>query len=146
MAALFLRLYLIGELFSYGLDKVFPNQFSPLGPDHLSQTFGESSASGFLWAFMGYSTPYIIFAGLGETVAGILLCFRRTVTLGALIGVATMSNVVMLNFAYDVGVKLHSSFYLLGLLYLALPDLRRLFDVLVRNRATAPRQRVAQTD
>jgi hypothetical protein len=135
---LYLRLYLIGELFSYGLAKVIPNQFSPLGPELLSQSFGESTASGFLWAFMGYSAPYVIFAGLGETAAGILLCFRRTSTLGALIGIGVMSNVVALNFSYDVGVKLHSVFYLLGLMYLASADIRRLLDVFIFNRPTAP--------
>lgn len=135
---LYVRLYLIGELLAYGLGKVIPNQFSALGPDRLSQTFGESSPDGLLWAFMGYSVPYIVFAGLGETIAGILLCFRRTVTLGALIGIAVTANVVMLNFAYDVGVKLHSTFYLLGLVYLAAPDLQRLLNVLVFNRATEP--------
>ena len=135
---LYLRLYLIGELFSYGLGKVIPNQFSPLGPDILSQPLGDSSPSGLLWAFMGYSVPYTVFAGLGEVAAGILLCFRRTTTLGALIGIGVMSNVVMLNFAYDVGVKLHSTFYLVGLAYLAAPDFGRLLQMMVLHRPTTP--------
>jgi len=136
---LYLRLFLIAQLFSYGLDKVIPNQFGPLGPVRLSETFGEASPSTFLWAFMGYSVPYQVFAGMGETLAGALLCFRKTTTLGALIGAAVMLNVVMLNYSFDVGVKLHSTFYLCGLLYLAAPDIQRVLDVFVLNRRTAPK-------
>ena len=134
----YLRLYLAATLFSYGFDKVFALQFSAPGPDRLSQTFGEASPSGFLWAFMGYSVPYQVFAGIGELTAGVLLCFRRTTTLGALVGVAVMGNVVALNFSYDVGVKLNSSFYLLALAFLAAPDFKRLVDFLLLNRATNP--------
>ena len=49
-----------------------------------------------------------------------------------------MSNVVMLNFAYDVPVKLLSAHIVLMCLYLAMPDMRALFDFFVRNRAAAP--------
>ena len=135
----YLRLFLASVLFVYGWGKVFPVQFPALGPERLSQTFGEASPNGFLWAFMGYSPAYMAFSGLGEVIAGVLLCFRRTVTLGALIGAAVMLNVVALNFAFDVGVKLDSTFYLLALLYLAAPDARRLTNVLVLDRPTEPR-------
>ena len=36
----------------------------------------------FSWLFIGYSTPYQIFSGAMETVAGLLLLNRRTVTAG----------------------------------------------------------------
>jgi uncharacterized membrane protein YphA (DoxX/SURF4 family) len=135
----YLRVFLAAVLFSYGWSKVFPVQFPAIGPDRLSQTFGEASPNGLLWAFMGYSPAYMMFSGLGEVIAGVLLCFRRTVTLGALVGAAVMTNVVVLNFAFDVGVKLDSLFYLLSLLYLAAPDANRLVSVLVLDRPTQPR-------
>ena len=135
----YLRLILASVLFSYGWSKVLPVQFPALGPERLSETFGEASPNGFMWAFMGYSQLYMAFAGAGEMVAGLLLCFRRTVTLGALIGIAVMSNVVAMNFAFDVGVKIHSTFWLLGLVYLAAPDAMRLANVLVLNRPAGAR-------
>jgi hypothetical protein len=49
-----------------------------------------------------------------------------------------MSNVVMLNFSYDVPVKLYSSHLLFLALFLAAPDLRRLMDALVLNRPVEP--------
>jgi hypothetical protein len=49
-----------------------------------------------------------------------------------------MLNVAVLNFCYDVPVKLYSTNLTLMAVFLLAPDLRRLFDVLVRNRATGP--------
>lgn len=138
---IYVRLFLASALMAYGWTKVLPVQMPELGPERLSQTFGEASPNGLLWAFMGFSPSYMAFAGAGELIAGVLLCFRRTTTLGALIGIAVMSNVVAMNFAYDVGVKLDAMFYLIGLVYLALPDATRLASVLVLNRATRPAPR-----
>ena len=91
-----------------------------------------------LWMFMGYSTPYTLFAGAGEVVGGLLLFFRRTTTLGALVTAAVMLQVVMLDYSYNVSVKIESAHLLLMALILAMPDLRRLVNVLVLNRATVP--------
>ena len=64
--------------------------------------------------------------------------FRRTTALGSLVAFGVLLNVVMLNFCYDVPVKLYSTNLLLMALYLASPDLRRLVDFFVRNRPTVP--------
>ena len=66
--------------------------------------------------------------------------FRRTTTLSALVVVPVMLNVFLLNLCYDVPVKLMSFHLFLAGLFLALPDFRRLFDVLILNRPTAPRE------
>jgi hypothetical protein len=137
---IYLRLFLSTVLFAYGWGKVLPVQFPALGPERLSETFGEASPNGLLWAFMGYSPFYMAFSGAAEVAVGVLISFRRTLTLGALIGIGVMSNVVAMNFAYDVGVKLGSIFYLLALIYLAAPDTMRLANVLVLNRPTQARE------
>ena len=51
---------------------------------------------------------YEIFAGCAETLGGILLLTPRTTTLGALVCLADMIQVFMLNMTYDVPVKLFS--------------------------------------
>lgn len=135
----YLRLTLAAILFGYGFAKVFQAQFPPLGPDRLVQTLGEMSPMGLVWTFMAFSGPYNLFAGLGEVAGGVLLCFRRTTTLGALVSAGVLANVVALNFMYDVPVKLYSAHLVLLCLVLAAPDLRRLMDLLVHNRATGPR-------
>ena len=51
----------------------------------LIEPFGNFSLMGVLWASIGASRPYEIFAGCAETLGGILLIFPRTTTLGALV-------------------------------------------------------------
>jgi hypothetical protein len=93
---------------------------------------------GILWTFMGASAAYTMFTGIGELAGGLLLAFRRTTLLGALVCIGIMTNVVMLNFSYDVPVKLYSTHLLLMAVFLAAHDLRRLANVLVLNRPAEP--------
>lgn len=133
----YIRYALAAILLSYGFAKVPPLQFQPPGPESLVRTYGDSSPMGLLWTFMGFSPAYTMFAGFAEIIPGVLLLLRRTATLGALIGAATMANIVALNFCYDVPVKLYSMHLLLTAVVIALPDTGRLLNVLVLNR-TAP--------
>jgi len=119
---LVVRFTLAFTLLAYGFAKVYPLQFSPPFLSTLTETYGESSPMGILWTFMGASVAYTKFCGLTEVAAGMLLLFRRTTTIGALVGAVAMSNVVMLNFCYDVPVKLYSLHLLLMSLFLLLPD------------------------
>ncbi|HEV3455634.1 MAG TPA: hypothetical protein VHG32_03700 [Thermoanaerobaculia bacterium] len=131
--------YALGSiLLGYGMAKVIKTQFPFPSHDRLMQPFGEASPMGLLWTFMGVSTPYTVFAGAMEVLGGMLLFFRRTTTLGALVVVAVMTNVVMLNLCYDVPVKQYSLHLLLMAAFLLVPDLRRLANVLVLNRPAAP--------
>lgn len=125
-------------LFSYGFVKVFPLQFGTPGFLRLLEPYGDFSPMAALWWFMGASLPYIMFAGSMEVLGGLLLLFRRTSTLGALVSFGVMTNVCVLNYTYDVPVKLYSTNIVLMSLFLASPDFQRLFDFFVRNRATQP--------
>jgi hypothetical protein len=49
-----------------------------------------------------------------------------------------MLNVVMLNFCYDVPVKLYSLNLLSLALFLTLPEAQKLLQIFVLNRSTAP--------
>jgi len=67
------------------------------------------------------------------------------VAIGALMVIAVMTNVVMLNFSYDVSVKLYSMQLLVMAWLIALPDARRLLAAAL-GRATAevpPRARMS---
>jgi uncharacterized membrane protein YphA (DoxX/SURF4 family) len=119
--------YLVGfAMLSYGLDKVLKLQFPDLRPSELDARVGEMSPMGLAWTFMGYSTPYTVFAGLAETIGGVLVLWRRTATIGAVVIVAVMTNVVMLNFCYDIPVKLYSARLLVMAIVIAAPSARRL--------------------
>lgn len=135
----FARFFLASVMFSYGLAKIVPNQFQLPHLGRLLEPLGEFSPMGLLWTFMGSSQAYTIFAGVGEALGGLLLCFRRTATLGALVSAGVMTNVVAMNFCYDVPVKLYASFYLATALAIAAPDTIRLLNLLVLNRPAAAR-------
>ena len=136
----FLRYVLAYILLHYGMDKVFLIQFPAPSLARLTEPFGDYSPSSLMWAFIGASTTYTIFGGLAEVLAGVLLLWRRTATLGALIGFAVMFNVTVMDFSYDVGVKLLCLHILLMATYLVLPDVHRLVQFFVLNRATAAAQ------
>jgi uncharacterized membrane protein YphA (DoxX/SURF4 family) len=131
-----LRITLAITLLGYGFAKVFPGQFGA-GPDlaQLNETYGQSSPMHLLWFFMGFSRPYAIFGGLMEVVPGVLLLFERTETIGALGAAAVMLNVAVLNFCYDVPVKLYSGHLFVMSLFLLLPDFRPMWEFFVRRRA-----------
>ena len=131
---IWVRYSLAFTLFSYGFAKVFPLQFQPAGLNRLMEPFHDFSPMGVLWSFMGASAAYTIFAGASEVLGGALLLFRRTTALGALVSAAVMLNVVMLNFCYDVPVKLYSMNLLLMALFLATPELGRLANAFLWNR------------
>lgn len=124
-------------MLSYGFIKVFGAQMEPLGPAHLSRTYGESSPGGLLWSFMGFSRFYMGFTGMAEVLGGALLLWRRTATLGALVTAGVMAHVVVLNFCYDVPVKIYSSLFLLMALFLVAHDARPLIELFVRGRPAA---------
>jgi hypothetical protein len=84
--------------------------------------------------FFGYSTPYQTFSGLMETIVGILLLNRKTVTLGALLGIGVFANVFVLNLSYDIPVKLYSMQLLIYSLFLAGRDWRRLMNFFLLNK------------
>lgn len=131
-----LRYSLAVPMLSYGMVKVIKLQFPSAPIDRLLEPYGRSSPMGLLWTFMGYSTGYNLFTGLVETLGGLFLLMRRTTPLGALLVVIGMTNVVVLNFTFDVPVKLYSLHLLLMGIFLLLPDAKRLLSVLVFNRPT----------
>ena len=131
---LFVTLYLAYFMFVYGIIKLFYMQFVPPNLERLFQTFGQASPMRLLWTFMGYSESYTMFAGASEALAGILLVFRRTRTLGALVAAGVMFNVFMMNMSYDVPVKLFSFQLMIIGIYIAAQDYRRLLNVFVLNK------------
>jgi hypothetical protein len=125
-------------LVSYAVAKILPQQFPPLGPFSYETRVGELTPMRLLWTFMQYSRPYSFFGGVMESLAIVLLCFRRTATLGALTTVAVMTNVTLMNIAYDVQVKLYALMIVVSAAVLVLYDARRLLAVFVTNQGVSP--------
>jgi len=139
---LIVRFALAAQMFEYGMTKLIPVQFPAPSLTTLVTPVGNISLQGLLWATIGSSRSYEIATGCAELLAGILLIIPHTAMLGALICLADMLQVFLLNISYDIGVKLISfHIILLTLMWLA-PEIRRLADFFLFNRTPAPRKEI----
>ncbi len=132
------RYYVAVAALRYGIIKLFALQMVFPSFSNLATPLGDLLPMRLSWLFIGYSTPYQVFSGAMEMLAGMLLLWRRTTTLGLILATAAFSNVVMINLAYDVPVKLYASHLLLACVFLLVQDAPRLFAMLVLNRGASP--------
>lgn len=116
----FVTYYLAIVLLTYGLNKIFKWQFYFPEPNTLFTRVGDLHKDILYWSAMGSSYTYSVFAGVIEVIPALLLLFARTRLAGALIAFAVMSNVVMINFGFDISVKLHSIFLLVICIFILL--------------------------
>jgi hypothetical protein len=79
-----------------------------------------------------------MFTGWAEVLAGLLLIVPRTAVLGALVCLADMIQVLVLNLTYDIGLKLISSHIILITVYVLLPHGRPLARVFLGTGPVEP--------
>lgn len=121
----------------YGIIKLFALQMPFPSLSQLSTPLGDLSPTRLSWMYMGASPSYQVFSGVLETMAGIFLLSRRTVTLGAMLSAAVFGNVVAMNFSYDIPVKIMSAHFFILSIYLLMFEWRRVLDFFL-NRPTTP--------
>jgi len=122
----FVRYYIAFMLINYGVIKLIHAQMPPPTLSRLMQPLHEFSPMGLAWTFLGFSKGYNIFMGIAEIMA-VLLLFRRTVVLGALVTLATSINIMTVNYFFDVPVKLVSTALFLFSLFLLIPHIKSLY-------------------
>lgn len=135
---LYVRFSLAMTMLIYAFDKIVPLQMSYPSLQSQLQPFSAFSPAGILWNSIGASPSYEIFAGVAELAGGVLLMVPQTVTLGALVCLTDMIQVWMMNMTYDVPVKQYSFHLLLISIFLLAPQMGRLMNVFVLNRAVKP--------
>ncbi|QVL31847.1 hypothetical protein KIH39_23920 [Telmatocola sphagniphila] len=122
-ARLFCRLFLMVFLFAYAAAKFVGAQFVTTGTT-LDIPAGELSGIELTWIYFGYSTLMSSFVLGGQATAAVLLGYARTARLGALILLPIISNIVVINFAFNIGTdtKIFSIILLLMDLFLLAGD------------------------
>lgn len=135
---LFARFSLAATMFTYGAVKAIPLQMPFPNLNRLLERYGDLSPMGVLWASIGASPAYEMFAGCAELLGGTLLILPRTTALGALVCLADATEVFLLNMTYDVPVKLLSFHMILLSIFLLAPDAKRLANFFFLDRS-APR-------
>ena len=133
-----LRLTLGVSMLDYGFAKVFPLQMAPPQLGVLNEPFGSLSPMTLLWSMIGLYPLYETICGAAEVVSGLLILFRRTALLGALLTAFVVSNVVLYNYFFDVPVKIYATHLLLMALVYIAPDVRSLFHYFILHKPTAP--------
>ncbi len=130
--------YCLGlTMLSYGVAKLFPDgQFSYPSLNAMTRPAGNFTPMGIAWLFFGYSYTYSFFGGLMEVIGGVLLFFRKTTLAATLLLITVIANIVMINFSYDVSVKLYSSIYFILALFLLHKDAQRLWNFLFGTEST----------
>jgi len=132
------RYYLAFYLMVYGYSKFNHGQFPAPGLSRLVQPYGESSPMGLAWTFLGFSSAFGIFMGFFECIGGVLMLFRCTTLLGACIAATVTTNIVAINFCYDVPVKIFSSHLLFMCIFVIVAEGRRILDFFIFNRPVQP--------
>ena len=130
----FIRIVLIAAMLLYGFVKVFKLQFPSASLTHLLDPLSDFSPMGLAWTYMGFSKGFNVFVGLLEVLGGLLLIPRRTQTLGSFIIIGVMTQVAMMNFCYDIPVKLFSVHLILMALIIFITD-NRFLNVFIKNKA-----------
>ena len=130
----FARYYLAAILLGYGTSKILGNQFARPDLASMIQPFGDHDPHTLFWEFMGASKSYQIFGGLLETIAGLLLIFRRTIIMGCFLSFALLVNVLMLDIAYDTFVRVRVVYFILLTAFILLPYLKWLFGTFILRR------------
>ncbi|WP_214070378.1 DoxX family protein [Mucilaginibacter sp. dw_454] len=125
-------------IIAYGFIKFFPLQAPFPSISNLNTPYGYFTRWKIFSLSLGIVPTYESFLGLVEIVGGLLLLFRKTATIGALIIVVFLGNVFFSNLAYDGGEAIYALYLIsLGLLLLSF-DIIRLVNLIGFERPTQP--------
>ncbi|QJD97455.1 hypothetical protein HH214_17035 [Mucilaginibacter robiniae] len=133
-----LRFYVGITMIAYGGVKIIKLQFPAPGLYRLLEPYGDSSPMGLAWTFMGYSKGYNYFTGLAELSCGLLLLFRKTTTLGAVIALTVAANIMAINYCFDVPVKIISTMLVVMTLFILGRDFSRFINFFFLNQTVQP--------
>ena len=120
-------------IIGFGFTKLFPVQMPYPSYGILDTDYGDLTAQKIFWLSFGIVPWYQVFAGVLEVSAGALLLFRRTVAIGAALLVGALGAIVVVNFAYDGGVHVYSSYFVLLSLFLLVPYFGPYYQVFIRE-------------
>ncbi|MEL7145366.1 MAG: hypothetical protein AAFO69_03290 [Bacteroidota bacterium] len=97
-----LRYFLGCNMMVYGLTKILQTQFIILPFSTWDKPLEQLSGINLTWAFLGYSPWFTVLLGLLEFIPGVLLLFRKTHYLGAILMLPMTLSVTLINYALDL--------------------------------------------
>ncbi|MBN9380987.1 MAG: hypothetical protein J0H74_09485 [Chitinophagaceae bacterium] len=134
-----LRYRLAAALLSYGFILIFAVQAPYPALSDLHTKYGFFLPWRIYYDSLAVSSAgYVPTLGLIEVLGGIFLLFRRTSLIGAGIAAFLLINIVLANFAYELGDHVISVYLLLIALVLIAYDAPRLYQLLFKEKTTQP--------
>jgi len=125
-------------IIGFAFTKVLPVQMPYPSTGVLNTNFGDLTAQKIYWLSISIVPWYQVFAGIVELTAGVLLFFRKTTALGAIILFGALGDIVYVNFAYDGGVHVYSSYFVLFAAFLLAKDIPKIYRLFIQQRYTVP--------
>jgi hypothetical protein len=121
-------------IIGFGFTKLLPVQMPYPSYGLLNTDFGDFTAQKIYWLSIGIVPWYQVFAGVVEIGAGTLLFFRKTTLLGAALLFGALGDIVYVNFAYDGGVHVYSSYFVLLSAFLLGHYVPALYKVFIQEK------------
>jgi hypothetical protein len=134
----FARYRLAIGLLAFGFIKLLPLQVPYPSLSNLNTPYGDFTRWKLFSLSLGVVPSYESFLGGVEIAAALLLLYRKTASIGALIVVFFTGNVLMSNLAYEGGEYVYSAYLISLALFILAYDAGRLTDLIVFHRAAAP--------
>lgn len=120
----------------FAIAKVFPVQMPFPTISQLNTNLGEFTPGKLYWLTTGVSPFFEVFAGIFELVATVLILFRRTTTLGALMMIAILLPIWFVNIGYDAGVEVTSLHILTLAILLLVKDIKAFWEILILHKTS----------
>ncbi|MCW3107353.1 MAG: hypothetical protein JWQ09_1859 [Segetibacter sp.] len=125
-------------LIAYGFIKLFPLQAPLPSISNLNTHYGFFTRWKLFSLSLGIVPGYESFLGLIELIAGLLLLYRKTATIGAFLIIFFTGNVFMSNVGYEGGEYVYSLYLVSFALFLFAYDAPRLYKLLALGLPTKP--------
>lgn len=125
-------------IIGYGFIKFFPLQAPFPSISNLNTSYGDFTDWKIFSMSLGIVPNYESFLGAIEILAGLLLFFRKTATIGALLIVVFTGNVFISNLAYDGGEYVYSVYLISFALFVLSFDAIRIYNLISLERPTEP--------
>lgn len=134
-----LRYWLSISICSYGFGKILGNQFAH---SYFRDNSLVKNLSGYdlTWNYFGHSYSFAVIIAILQIGGSLLLLFRRTSLLGAVVLMPIMLNIVLINLFFDIptAALINALLYTFGLLYLFLLRWKELKVVLFHIGTSLP--------
>ena len=87
---------------------------------------------------MGSSKMYNVVTGSIEVIVAICLLWKKTRAIGSILGFFTMCHIVLINFSFDINVKIQSIFFLFLFIVLLYPNIKTYYHFFINKTLVKP--------